>query len=63
MQRIEAITNTESLKFNVNAKKPALLILDEVDGTLEGENKGAITSLLKYIFTGEKKKKEDHRPL
>ena len=28
-----------------------------MDGSLENENKGAIASLLKYIFSGEKKNK------
>ena len=42
MQRIEAITNTESLLQTKEGKKPALLIFDEVDGSLESENKGAI---------------------
>ena len=59
VQRIESVANMESLTLNNQERKPNLLILDEVDGTLEGENKGAITNLLKYIFTGEKKKKDD----
>ena len=61
LQRIESITNTQNITLDKEVKKPSLLILDEVDGTLEKENNGAINSLLKYIFTGEKKKpkKED----
>jgi len=33
-----------------------------VDGSLENENKGAIASLLKYIFSGEKKNKTKKEP-
>ena len=35
-------------------KKPAFIILDEVDGTHESESKGAIKALLSYIYDGKK---------
>ncbi len=55
LNRIESITNTENITLTNKNKKPSLLILDEVDGTLENENNGAINMLLKYIFSADKK--------
>jgi hypothetical protein len=42
LNRIESITNTQNITLADQDKKPSLLILDEVDGTLENEKLGAI---------------------
>lgn len=55
IEKVEAITQTENLQ-NMGGKnrKPALIILDEVDGTNDSESKGALKSLLAYIYDGNK---------
>jgi len=31
-------------------QRPKLLIIDEVDGALESENKGALGKILEYVY-------------
>lgn len=66
IEKIENITKTESIKKNSPDYKPSLIIIDEVDGSLESEYSGAITSLMKYIYNegkpGGKENKRNTNP-